>query len=70
MRRGVSKSFFVNGKSDGDTVGDYPTVSLLALLPYLGTSHLDVKTSVIGIGTGLTAGVLTKLERVSKVDVG
>ncbi len=64
-----SKSIFVNGKSDGSTIGDYGTITLLALLPYLATSQKQMNASVIGIGTGVTAGLLTNLERISHLDV-
>ena len=65
----VSKSIVVNGKSDGNTTGDYGTVTLLSLIPYLITQGNHLKTMVIGIGTGVTAGVLSTSQRVSQVDV-
>ena len=64
-----SKSIFVNGKSDGSTVGDYPTITLLALMPYLATSSNQIKSAVIGIGTGVSAGLLADLERTFHLDM-
>ena len=64
-----SKSILVNGKSDGNTVGDYSTTTLLSLVPYIMTKGNELKTMVIGIGTGISAGVLAKTNRVAHVDV-
>ena len=65
----VSKAVIVNGKSDGNSAGDYGTVTLMALVPYLATKGPQLKTMTIGIGTGLSAGLFSALERVSQVDV-
>ena len=64
-----SKSIIVNGKSDGNTKGDYGTATLHSLIPYIMTKGQQLKTMVIGIGTGISAGVLSSAKRVSKVDV-
>ena len=64
-----SKSVLVNGKSDGHSKGDYGTTSLISLIPYLITSGNELKSMVIGLGTGISAGTLTSLERVSEVDL-
>jgi predicted membrane-bound spermidine synthase len=64
-----SKSIFVNGKSDSSTIGDLSTTSLLSLLPYSIMSEDNIDSLVIGAGTGVSAGVLTLLERVRSVDV-
>ena len=64
-----SKSILVNGKSDGNTVHDYSTTTLLSLVPYVMTKGNELKTMVIGIGTGISAGVLAKTNRVAHVDV-
>jgi spermidine synthase len=66
----TNKSLVINGKSDGDTVTDYPTITLAGLLPYFyapGRQGLDV--AVIGMGTGITAGVLGRAEDVARVTV-
>lgn len=63
------KSFLVNGKSDGSTIGDYGTTTLLALYPYLFTPGENLKTAVVGLGTGITAGLMGKFERVESVDL-
>ena len=65
----VNKAIYVNGKSDGNATEDYGTVSTLALIPYLGTDKRKMKTALIGIGTGVTAGLMTSFERVSHLDV-
>lgn len=64
-----SKSFFVNAKSDGNTKDDLGTMSLASVLPYSKMPAKKLETAVIGIGTGISAGVLTKIENVVKVDV-
>ena len=65
----ISKSIIVNGKSDGDTLGDYGTIALLPLIPYIMAKGDKLKTMVVGIGTGLSAGILAEAQRVSQVDV-
>ena len=65
----TSKSIFLNGKSDGDTVGDFGTTTLLALYPYLVTQGKDLTSAIIGIGTGITAGTLAEFERTKSLDV-
>lgn len=55
----ISKSIFVNGKSDSNTVGDYPTLILSAIIPYIYAPLInDLKVSIIGAGTGVTAATL------------
>jgi spermidine synthase len=64
-----SLAIFVNGKPDSSTIKDYGTTSLLAALPYLylqETDHLDM--NVIGLGTGVTAGLIAKFDGVQSVD--
>jgi spermidine synthase len=63
-------TFVVNGKSDGDTEIDYSTMSLAAVLPYLyGPERYDLSATVVGLGTGVTAGVLGRAVEVKKVVV-
>ena len=64
-----SKSVIVNGKSDGNSKKDYGTMSLVSVIPYVLTEGSELKAMVIGIGTGISAGVLTSLDRISEVDV-
>lgn len=62
--RNHSKSIFVNGKSDSSTYGDYGTLTLSAIIPYLYQPNKEagkLKTSIIGIGTGLTAATLDQI---------
>lgn len=64
----ISKSIFVNGKSDSNTRGDHGTLVLSALIPYLYINHdRALKTSIVGAGTGVTASRLNLLDRVSEV---
>ena len=65
----TSKSIIVNGKSDGHSKADYGTMSLVSIIPYAMTPDKDIKSLVIGLGTGISAGVLASLDRVSQVDV-
>ena len=63
-------SLVVNGKSDGNLLYDFSTTLLLASLPYL---HMppgkELSASVIGLGTGISAGVLGRLDDVGQVVV-
>ncbi len=62
-------SIIVNGKSDGSSWGDFPTVYATALLPYLHAStSRSLKTAVIGFGTGITAGSIGRFEDVESVE--
>ena len=44
-------------------------MSLVSIIPYAMTPDKDIKSLVIGLGTGISAGVLASLDRVSQVDV-
>ncbi|WP_163864629.1 fused MFS/spermidine synthase [Myxococcus eversor] len=60
-------SFVVNGKTDGNTIGDAPTQVMSGLLGAL--LHADAKNSlVIGLGTGSTAGWLGAIPHMERVD--
>ncbi|HRF00247.1 MAG TPA: fused MFS/spermidine synthase [Pirellulaceae bacterium] len=61
-------AFYLNGKSDGNAVGDAGTQIMLGMLP--ATLHPRVESSlVIGLGTGETAGWLAAIPTVRRVDV-
>ena len=64
QRRGI----LVNGKSDGNLVGDYPTMALSALLPALMAERHE-RAFVIGWGTGVTTGELAALRETDSVRV-
>jgi spermidine synthase len=69
-----SRSIIVNGKPDGSLDGDYPTMSLSALLPALIANSYE-RAFVIGWGTGVTAGELAALDdsrsvRVAEISTG
>ncbi len=57
-----------NGKSDGSTLSDYPTMGLAALLPALMADRLE-NAFVVGYGTGVTVGELAALRSTRRVDV-
>ena len=51
------RSIYVNGKSDGNLIADYPTMSLLALIPALMAEKVE-RCFVVGFGTGVSTGEL------------
>jgi spermidine synthase len=60
--------FFVNGKCDGNAIGDAATQIMLGLLGSL--LHPQPETClVVGLGTGETAGWLAEVPSVRRVDV-
>lgn len=62
------RAIVVNGKADSHTVGDLPTLKLLAHLPALLAENRR-QVMVIGLGTGVTAGELTLYPDVQNIDV-
>ncbi|MCH7867309.1 MAG: fused MFS/spermidine synthase [Myxococcales bacterium] len=58
----------VNGKSDGNTMSDYVTMTLLGILPAIMADE-HKRAFVIGWGTGMTAGTLGALDGVEEVVV-
>ena len=64
----LNRSIINNGKSDGNLIADYQTMSLLALLPAL-LADAPETCFVIGYGTGVTAGELAALSGVRRVEV-
>jgi spermidine synthase len=63
-----SRSIIVNGKSDGNLIGDYPTMALSALIPALMAEKHE-RCFVIGWGMGVTAGELGALQGTREVTV-
>jgi spermidine synthase len=63
-----ARSIMNNGKSDGSTVGDYPTMCFAGLIPALLTDDPS-RSFVIGWGTGVTAGELGALKSATDVNV-
>lgn len=61
-------SIYLNGKSDGNLIADYPTMSMLALIPALMAEKVE-RGFVIGFGTGVSTGELAALDSVKAVDV-
>ena len=55
----VARSLTIDGKPDGNTLSDYSTMLLLGALPYLYSPEADhLRAAVVGLGTGITAGIL------------
>jgi spermidine synthase len=63
-----ARSIFTNGKPDGTTSGDYPTMCFAALIPALLTDDPS-RGFVIGWGTGVTVGELAALPQNDEVVV-
>jgi spermidine synthase len=64
----LNLSIYLNGKSDGNLIADYPTMSLLALIPALMVDKVE-RAFVIGLGTGVSAGELGRLGESKEVHV-
>ena len=65
---GDGYSFIVNGKNDGNAIGDAPTQVMAGLIGAL--FHPNPKrVLVIGLGTGSTAGWVAQIPSVERVDV-
>ncbi|MCY4512720.1 MAG: methyltransferase, partial [Bdellovibrionales bacterium] len=63
-------SLVINGKSDGHSINDFSTVVLLSSLGYLFLPEKpELSSAVVGLGTGISAGVLGKLEDMKEVVV-
>ncbi len=66
----TSVAVIMNGKSDGDTLGDFSTMYFTGALPYFFSKKSeDMKTAVVGFGTGLSAGVLAQSKKVKSIDL-
>ncbi len=63
-----ARSILNNGKPDGSTAGDYPTMCFAALLPALLADDPS-RSFVIGWGTGVTVGELAALSAAKEVQV-
>jgi spermidine synthase/MFS family permease len=61
-------AFIVNGKSDGSVVADRATQAFLGLLPAMLHGQPE-RAFVVGLGTGMTAGLLGKVPGIEKVTV-
>lgn len=66
-----SVSFVVNGKAIGNTIGDFPTMFLLSALGYLYAPEREegFDSAVIGLGMGISAGVMGAIEKSREVIV-
>jgi spermidine synthase len=63
-----SRTIFVNGKSDGNTKGDFFTMMMTGLLPGIFAPRLD-RGCIIGFGTGITVGALLGFPETERIDV-
>jgi len=66
--QGMARAIFTNGKPDGSTASDYPTMALAGLVPCLMAEACE-RSFVIGFGTGITAGELAELDSMREVVV-
>ena len=64
----IARSIINNGKSDGNSHHDYPTMGLAAVLPAMFADRAE-SAFVIGFGTGVTVGELTLVPSMQRVVV-
>ena len=65
-----SVSYFVNGKAIGNSLGDFPTFFLLSSLAYLyAPEGSQLSSAVVGLGMGISAGILAQLKQVKDLTV-
>ena len=64
----MERRIVTNGKVDGGTRGDYPTMGLAADLPAIVADSPE-RAFVIGLGTGVTAGELARIDSIQIVEV-
>lgn len=68
MRVEDGLSFVVNGKVDGNVQSDGPTQAFVGLLPAALHGHVK-QAMTIGLGTGMTAGLLGLVPGIERVEV-
>jgi spermidine synthase len=68
LASGVSLSFSINGKSDGNVWADRGTQTMLGVLPAMLHGN-PRRAFVVGLGTGMSAGWLGQLPSMQHVDV-
>jgi spermidine synthase len=61
-----SNSLVVNGKVDGNTVGDYKTMALLGIIPALMADRVE-SAFIVGFGTGMTAAELASIKSIERM---
>ena len=61
-------TFMINGKSDGSVIGDRGTQIMVGMIG-AALHPAPKKAMVVGLGTGCTAGWLTEVEGMERVDV-
>lgn len=68
IQRAHGLAFFVNGKSDGNSLGDAGTQVMLGMIPAILHPRPE-SIFVVGLGTGETAGWLAEIPSVTRLDV-
>ncbi len=63
-----ARTIFMNGKSDGNTNGDFHTMGLTGHIPALLARKLD-RVALVGFGTGITAGSVLAYDDIGKMDI-
>ena len=64
----ISRSIMINGKPDGNTIGDRGIMSVLGHLPALLTGSENRRAAVVGFGTGMSVGALTLHPHIELID--
>lgn len=68
FKKDFSYSIVVNGKSDGNLLGDFST--MFFMIPYFyAPDKSDLETAFIGLGTGISPGSYIALDDVKGIDV-
>ncbi|MCB0320273.1 MAG: hypothetical protein KDD60_05050, partial [Bdellovibrionales bacterium] len=66
---GISRSIFVNGKTDGNTKWDRTTMNLGGHLGVLFSPENLQTVGVLGFGTGMTAGAILEHPEIQHLDI-
>ena len=65
-----SVSYFVNGKAIANSLGDFSTMFLMSSLAYFyAPDRVQLSSAVVGLGSGVSAGVLSSLEEIKDTTV-
>ena len=65
-----SVSYFVNGKAIANSLGDFSTMFLISSLAYFyAPDKTQLSSAVVGLGSGISAGVLSRLEEIKDITV-
>lgn len=64
-----SRTIFINGKADGNTVGDRVNMNVIGLLGSVLSPPEAKRLGVVGFGTGMTVGAASRFEKYSDLVV-